>query len=70
MSGAEDKALAALTTEVVRLSSALRYEESRAGRIGTHGEGCYKWGPSHYECALHKITELKANQIALPRGRR
>ena len=47
-----DKAAA---QEIERLSTALRYEENRFGRIGTHGPDCWKWGPGHYECALRHI---------------
>ncbi len=46
--------------EIVRLRGCLQYEEHRFSRIGTHGPGCYKWGPSHYECALREIKLLKA----------
>lgn len=44
-----------LTQEIERLRAALRYEENRFSRIGTHGPDCWKWGPGHYECALRKI---------------
>lgn len=45
-----------LTQEIERLRAALRYEENRFSRIGTHGPDCWKWGPSHYECALRRIN--------------
>jgi len=45
--------------EIERLRTALRYEENRFQRIGTHGPDCWKWGPSHYECALRHIKELE-----------
>ena len=41
--------------EIDRLRKALRYEENRFSRIGTHGPDCWKWGPQHYECALRHI---------------
>ena len=44
--------------EIERLQRALRYEENRFGRIGTHGPDCWKWGPSHYECALRHIESI------------
>ena len=45
--------------EIARLNDALHWEQSRAERVGTHGPGCWKWGPSHYECALRRIDALE-----------
>jgi DNA repair exonuclease SbcCD ATPase subunit len=48
--------------EITRLNTALRYEQDRSGRIGTHGPGCESWGPRHYECATEKLSAtIKVN---------
>ena len=43
-----------------RLRACLKYEENRFSRIGTHGVGCWQWGPSHYECALRESERKDA----------
>jgi len=45
--------------EIQRLETCMEYEQHIAGRIGTHGPGCYAWGPAHYRCALVQIETLK-----------
>lgn len=52
--------IAALEAENKRLNDALKWEQNRAERIGTHGPGCEKWGPAHYECALRAIERKDA----------
>lgn len=50
----------ALRAEIERLTSALRWEQHRAERIGTHSDTCWGWGPQHYECLLRKYNALAA----------
>jgi len=47
--------------EIARLKSALKRQEDREGRVGTHSPDCHKFGPSHYDCALRQIEALRAD---------
>jgi len=44
--------------EIPRLNACLQYEQHRTGRQGTHAEGCYKWGPGHWDCAMREIERM------------
>jgi hypothetical protein len=44
--------------EIERLNKAIKWEQNWLSRIGTHSEGCWQWGPTHYQCALRHIEEL------------
>lgn len=44
-----------LRDEIERLTKALHYEQHWLSRVGTHGPECWRWGPSHYDCAVRKI---------------
>lgn len=59
---ADDMEKHILREEIARLTKALHFEQHWLSHIGTHGPGCYKWGPNHYECAISEIERLKLIQ--------
>jgi hypothetical protein len=44
--------------EIERLNRALKWEQDRSGRVGTHSPGCWTWGHQHYQCAIQHIAAL------------
>ena len=54
------RALEQSRAEVARLTKAITFEQHWLERIGTHGPGCYQWGPSHWLCAVNEIKRLAA----------
>lgn len=56
---ARDATIREQDKEIERLRAALRWEQHRAERQDTHGDGCADWGPAHYECAIRERDELK-----------
>jgi len=44
--------------EIKRLTACLKWEQNWLERVGTHSEGCWQWGPGHYQCALRHIEGL------------
>ena len=43
--------------EIERLNKSLQFEQNYLSRVGTHAEGCYKWGPGHWDCAMREIAK-------------
>ncbi len=54
------KAIRTQHAEIERLNAAIKWEQNRAERIGTHGQGCEKWGSAHYECLLRSVERKDA----------
>jgi len=46
-----------LKQEIERLNKSLKFEQNYLSRVGTHAEGCYKWGPGHWDCAMREIAK-------------
>ena len=44
--------------EIERMNGCLKFEQNYLSRVGTHAEGCYKWGPKHWDCAMQEIERL------------
>lgn len=55
--GSDSAIMLESAAELDRLNTAIKWEQNRAERIGTHGPNCHTWGPSHYECAMRVIDE-------------
>ena len=47
--------------EIKRLRSCLKWEQNWLSRVGTHSDGCWQWGPEHYQCAVRHIKDLEQN---------
>lgn len=50
---------------IKRLRAGVRRQEDRdtTWEATAHAEGCYAWGPKHYECALAKIEALETEVV-------
>lgn len=57
--------IADLLAETERLTSCLSFEQNYLSRVGTHADGCYKWGPGHWDCAVQEIERLQAENEGL-----
>ena len=53
-----DNLLEDASQEIERLNKALKWEQDRSGRVGTHSPGCWSWGHQHYRCAMEHIAGL------------
>lgn len=47
------------------LREAAKLEAKLSDPGTTHAEGCWSWGPRHYECAERRIAELEALTVLM-----